>query len=202
MLFCVNQSEVSIILCQPIRDDYYHVSTNQRLVLSHVNQSESALPVLHHLTRCLHKVSLNIGSKEWRDVGSADNAVHHVTKLVEESLHLPVLEQSRLGGAGSGKVTNHWSHRLLTPPMPVQTALNRVRDCVKVCPSSSSSPPLLEIFYQLCWCTYWLKIPHGSVTIFTISRVKIHEEVANSFSSCSIINLVKRNFIMPHFSIL
>ena len=34
VLYCVNQSEVSIILCQPIRSEYYIVSTNQSAVIT------------------------------------------------------------------------------------------------------------------------------------------------------------------------
>ena len=41
VLFCVNQWETSIALCQPIRDKYCSVSTNQRQVLFCVNQSET-----------------------------------------------------------------------------------------------------------------------------------------------------------------
>ena len=33
VLYCINQSEASIIFCQPIRSKYYIVSTNQRWVL-------------------------------------------------------------------------------------------------------------------------------------------------------------------------
>ena len=38
-----NQSEVSIELCQPIRDYYCIVSTNQRLALNYVTQSEISI---------------------------------------------------------------------------------------------------------------------------------------------------------------
>ena len=39
----VNQSEISNVLCQPIRDQHYIVSTNQRSVMSCVNQSEISI---------------------------------------------------------------------------------------------------------------------------------------------------------------
>ena len=38
-----NQSEISIVCCQPIRDKYWHVSTNERWVLTCVNQWEMSI---------------------------------------------------------------------------------------------------------------------------------------------------------------
>ena len=42
-IICVNQSEISFIMCQPIRDQYYYVSTNQRSVLLGYSQSEKSI---------------------------------------------------------------------------------------------------------------------------------------------------------------
>ena len=39
----ISQSEASIILCQPIRSQQYIVSTNQKQLLSCVNQSEASI---------------------------------------------------------------------------------------------------------------------------------------------------------------
>ena len=39
--FCDNQSEVGIVLCQPIRDQYCTVSTNQNRLLPEVRKENS-----------------------------------------------------------------------------------------------------------------------------------------------------------------
>ena len=43
LLYYVNQSEITIVLCQPIRDYYCIMSTNQIWVLNGVNQSDESI---------------------------------------------------------------------------------------------------------------------------------------------------------------
>ena len=43
MFTLINQSEISISIYQPIRDQYFYLSTNQRSVLILINQSEISI---------------------------------------------------------------------------------------------------------------------------------------------------------------
>ena len=77
-----NQSEMSIILCQPIRNQYYFVSTNQKSLMNCVNQSEMSI-YLDTTNRVAQSV------ERWRPESNAhhirnnqQNSSTHLTRLV------------------------------------------------------------------------------------------------------------------------
>ena len=60
-----NQSEISITMCQQIRDQYHNVSTNQRSVSQCVNQSE--ISVAYIICNIITTLELRLEEEEKRD---------------------------------------------------------------------------------------------------------------------------------------
>ena len=80
-LIPVNQSEISIVVCQPIRDQYCCVPTNQRSVLHCVNQSEESI---HLLTRGQYHQdwSTTASSPEQETLQETWDQHHHLDTVV------------------------------------------------------------------------------------------------------------------------
>mmetsp|Transcript_50513 Transcript_50513/g.110502 ORF Transcript_50513/g.110502 Transcript_50513/m.110502 type:complete len:340 (+) Transcript_50513:480-1499(+) len=103
-------------------------------------------PILQHLTWGLDKVPLNGGAGKLAEFGSSAHLMHQMAKLMEVSLHIPMLQQRRFVRAWRWEIAHDGSHRQLVP---------------------TRSPRRL---------TAWLQAEASSMPILALPRMHVHVE--------------------------
>lgn len=83
-------------------------------------------PVLQHLTGSFNKVPDSAGPVEARVDRPGDEVVDSVSKLMEQSHHLVVLEETRFLGRGLGEIAHQCSGRVAPLAVSVDEALTIV----------------------------------------------------------------------------
>ena len=108
-IICVNQSEVNIILGQPIRSQQYIVSTNQKQLLSCVNQSEASIYLRSGRNFVPGILAIRVTSPIQRNhLVSADPCFTHWTNLSVRSRLQPlkqILVQSLINSSFSSSAS-------------------------------------------------------------------------------------------------